>query len=222
MLDFSSGSAHVNTHGRNPHFLAPASVLESSTYAHGRTSNFSGPTGVIDPSISRSSVNDQTLDSLVESPDQSAWPQLGHRGNEVEFKSTRYHNPESDLSLQLSATRAFLLGPEYPSESTSPVPQVSLVQMQNTRETGPHICESHSGLSKFRKQDSLDWIAAIDLDVPSSTMSTEFSTLWFDEGQFAIPSRDDSDLTLPVKRRFSISEISPEWAFCFESTKVIF
>ncbi|KAK3144951.1 hypothetical protein QOZ80_4AG0320280 [Eleusine coracana subsp. coracana] len=84
----------------------------------------------------------------------------------------------SDLRIQLSAAKRFLLGPE----------------------------------------DSID--------SPSSnyvlgTVGKSGTELLFGHGQFEPCSRADTRLSLGQKRLFNIREICPEWAFSYESTKVI-
>lgn len=42
----------------------------------------------------------------------------------------------------------------------------------------------------------------------------------FNEGQIGLPLESDPSLTLAQKQRFTIREISPEWGFASETTKV--
>lgn len=173
---------------------------------NGRTSNFITP-----PSVLESSTYLFGKASNLTPP--------GHGGNGVENRSTATHVSDTNLGLQLSATREFLLGPENPIESPGSIPQFSKIHLQET--CGTNICETSSSTTKFRKQNSTDWMAAIDLDAPDNTYSSDLSTMWFDQEQFSIPLKDDSSLTVAETQRFSIREICPEWAFSFESTKVI-
>lgn len=62
-----------------------------------------------------------------------------------------------------------------------------------------------------------------DLGIPSSKMytaTTDMSTLLLDPS-FGMPLEVDSSLTVAKDQRFTIHEISPEWGFTDDSTKVI-
>lgn len=51
------------------------------------------------------------------------------------------------------------------------------------------------------------------------TNSGYYTTL-FDQGQIGMPLEADSSLTVAQKQKFTIREISPEWSYATESTKV--
>lgn len=51
------------------------------------------------------------------------------------------------------------------------------------------------------------------------TNSDYYSTL-FDQNQFAAPLDVDSSLTVAQKQKFTIKEVSPEWGYATEATKV--
>ncbi|ONK58514.1 uncharacterized protein A4U43_C09F13860 [Asparagus officinalis] len=197
-------------------------MMQTSQYSapiNARNKNTLPPEGIIESSMLRPTEHGPTLDIPFEQPGQFVWAQADDVGNNAESRSTRHHIPDSDLSLQLAATREFLLGPENSIESPTYISQLSKVQMQSICDAS--ICETSSDVGKYRTQNSTDWMATIDLDVPNNTYSSDFSTMWFDQGQFGIPLRDDSSLTVAEKQRFSIREICPEWAFSSEPTKVI-
>lgn len=117
---------------------------------------------------------------------------------------------ESELRVQLSATRRYLLGSnnfnESPSSNSLQVRTDDLMLQGNPR---------------------TNWMESIPLAVENNTYSTEnniYSTdlsSWFDHNQFNSSLGLDSSLTPVQNQRFSISEISPEWAYCSERTKVI-
>lgn len=52
-------------------------------------------------------------------------------------------------------------------------------------------------------------------------VNSDYYRMLFDEGQTEVPLESGPSLTLAQKQRFTICEISPEWGFSSESTKVI-
>ncbi|KAJ9709875.1 hypothetical protein PVL29_001381 [Vitis rotundifolia] len=52
-------------------------------------------------------------------------------------------------------------------------------------------------------------------------VNSDYYRMLFDEGQIEVPIESDPSLTLAQKQRFTIHEISPEWGFSSETTKVI-
>lgn len=134
-----------------------------------------------------------------------------------EDTSNGHQLDESELRVQLSATRRYLLGSnnynQSPSSNSLQVLTDDLMLQGNPR---------------------TNWMASIPLAVENNTYSTEnniystenniYSTdlrSWFDHYQFNSSLGLDSGLTPVQKQRFSISEISPEWAYCSERTKVM-
>jgi calmodulin-binding transcription activator len=98
----------------------------------------------------------------------------------------------SDLRIQLSAAKRFLLGPEDSIDSPS-----SNFVLGNVGNSGTGILSGHDGRLE-------------------SSLNPEL----FGHGQFEPFSRADTRLTLGKKRLFNIREISPEWAFSYQITKV--
>ncbi|OAY75477.1 Calmodulin-binding transcription activator 4 [Ananas comosus] len=134
-----------------------------------------------------------------------------------EDTSNGHQLDESELRVQLSASRRYLLGSnnynESPSSNSLQVRTDDLMLQGNPR---------------------TNWMASIPLAVENNTYSTEnniystenniYSTdlrSWFDHYQFNSSLGLDSSLTPVQNQQFSISEISPEWAYCSERTKVI-
>ncbi|KAL6652764.1 hypothetical protein ACP70R_011689 [Stipagrostis hirtigluma subsp. patula] len=97
---------------------------------------------------------------------------------------------DSDLRIQLSAAKRFLLGPEDSVDS----PSLNFM-LGNKGNSGDDTLSAHE--------------------------SSEITELLFAHGQFERSSGADTRLTLGQKQRFNIREISPEWAFSYEITKVI-
>ncbi|URD85161.1 calmodulin-binding transcription activator [Musa troglodytarum] len=54
-----------------------------------------------------------------------------------------------------------------------------------------------------------------------SEFSSSFTDMWFDQSQFGAPHQTESSLTLAERHLFTVREVSPEWAFSSEPTKVI-
>ncbi|XP_043707251.1 calmodulin-binding transcription activator 4-like [Telopea speciosissima] len=126
----------------------------------------------------------------------SQWLDFG--GNNSENRANYCTTSESDLSLQmqLSAAREFLLGSDN-----------SLVSA--TLRTLPQVVENS-------KRSSYSSGTTVHKANPNSY------TLWFDqENHLEVPLDGDSSLTIAQKQRFTICEISPEWGYDTEATKVI-
>lgn len=119
---------------------------------------------------------------------------------------------ETDLRPHLSATRRFLLGSENSIESPITISQLKMFGEHNS---------SLGGTFEGRKENSFDWIGAAPIALGSSTYLADFSSI-FDQSQFGASLETDLSLTVSQKQRFSIREVSPEWAFSYESTKVYF
>ncbi|CAM0904900.1 unnamed protein product [Alopecurus aequalis] len=120
----------------------------------------------------------------------------------------------SDLQQQLSAAKRFLLGPEDSIDS----PSYNFVPRD----------EGINGIDNFSAHDislqsclNPDWKRTTPLTLQSNLCNSEISELLLDHGQFESFSREDTRVTLTPKQQFNIREISPEWAFCNEITKVI-
>lgn len=121
----------------------------------------------------------------------SQWSDFG--GNIAENKSN-YYTSESNLSLQLSAARQFLLGSDNPlvSPTSTSLPQ----EVQHSRSSG-----YSSGTSVHEAKP-------------------DYYTFFDQESNPEIPLVADSSLTITQKQSFTICEISPEWGYATEDTKV--
>ncbi|XP_042498366.1 calmodulin-binding transcription activator 4 [Macadamia integrifolia] len=126
----------------------------------------------------------------------SQWLDFG--GNNSANMVNYYTTSESDLDIQtqLSAAREFLLGSDNSIVSTSPtsLPQI----VENFK-----ISSYSSGTTVHKAKP-------------------DYYTMWYDqENHLEVPFDGDSRLTIAQKQRFSICEISPEWGYATEATKVI-
>ncbi|CAL9165164.1 unnamed protein product [Musa hybrid cultivar] len=192
VLTSSSSSAGVNRHGRNSNFLALNAILDSSI-----------PKDTLRPFLDREKIS---ANSFVPSENLDCYKTVDQsNGHEI---------LESDLHLQLSATRKFLLGSENSIESPSSVSHLKASGIHHT--SGEITYEASS-----RKENSTDWMGTIPVTPGNTTYTSEFSSMLFDNNHFGASLGTDSSLTVAQKQQFSIREISPEWAFSYESTKVI-
>lgn len=160
-----------------------------------------------DALISSSARVDMSATPFEES-ENLTWPTAESRPNGNQIS-------ESDLSLQLSATRRFLLGSDNLVESPTSSSQLS--------DAGVHHFSGASMVGAnilLRKENSTDWMGTEPLAAGNNTYTPDFSGSWFDHSQFESSVGMYSSLTVAQKQRFSIREICPEWAFSFESTKV--
>ncbi|KAK0600134.1 hypothetical protein LWI29_011983 [Acer saccharum] len=51
--------------------------------------------------------------------------------------------------------------------------------------------------------------------------NSDYNTMFFDQDQIGVPLEGDLSLTVAQKQKFTIREISPEWGYTTEATKVI-
>ncbi|XP_008807442.1 calmodulin-binding transcription activator 4-like [Phoenix dactylifera] len=210
MLELSSSSAGVDSHVNTSNISVVDGISESSncsTRAFGSASP------------ARNMFNHDAWISSSERVDMSATP-FEESENltwlTAESRPTGNLISESDLSLQLSATRRFLLGSGNPVESPTSSSQLSDAGVHHS--SGTSIVEANFLL---RKENSTDWMGTVPLAAGNDTYTPDFSGSWFDHSQFESSVGMYSSLTVAQKQRFSIHEICPEWAFSFESTKVI-
>ncbi|XP_010909834.2 calmodulin-binding transcription activator 4 isoform X1 [Elaeis guineensis] len=78
-----------------------------------------------------------------------------------------------------------------------------------------------SGLPTHGKDKNIHGLETVLLDENAVYSSSAFSGIWLEQSPLKTPLATDSGLPVAQKPWFSICEISPEWAFSFESTKVI-
>uniref|UniRef100_A0A0D9W484 CG-1 domain-containing protein n=1 Tax=Leersia perrieri TaxID=77586 RepID=A0A0D9W484_9ORYZ len=132
-------------------------------------------------------------------------------------QNSEYQPPGSLYSRdmqQISAAKRFLLGPEeIDSPSFNFVP----------REEGNNVTDILSAHDNSL-QSSLnpDWKRTAPLTLQSNSYGSEIPGLLLDHGQFELlSSGENTRLASAQKQRFNIREVSPEWAYCYEITKVI-
>ncbi|KAJ0972578.1 hypothetical protein J5N97_020537 [Dioscorea zingiberensis] len=206
MMNLSSNSAVMGASGRINSFTSggvPESI-NCRAYASGTGLN-AGDDTPLSLERKRPSI------ALNEPSEMLPWDQLDGEGDSAVNLTNGQQISEEELSLQLSATRMFLLG------SDSPLPEVEK-PLDYTGET----TDPEAGFSMMlRKENGTGWAGSVTSAVEHSTYSPNNSEMWFDQSQFGNLLVADSSLAVAQKQRFSIREISPEWAFISERTKVI-
>lgn len=134
------------------------------------------------------------------------------------MQSSEYQPPggldSSDLQLQLSAATRFLLGPEDSIDS----PSYNCIA-RDEGINGIDTLSVHN--SSLQSCLNPDWQSLTPITLESNACGSEIFELLSDHCQFEPSSGLDTRLTLTQKQQFNIHEISPEWAFCSEVTKVI-
>ncbi|XP_042471658.1 calmodulin-binding transcription activator 4-like [Zingiber officinale] len=177
--------------------------------SHGRSSNFLATNGIPDSSISTDPL--PTFSGRENISTYSFGPSENLSSYTAEDSPNDHEISETDLRLQLSATRRFLLGFENSIESPITSSQLKMFGEHNS---------SLGGTFEVIKENSSDWIGAVPISLGNSTCLADFSSI-FDQSQFGASLETDLSLTVSQKQRFTIREVSPEWAFSYESTKVI-
>lgn len=127
----------------------------------------------------------------------------------------------SDFSLQLSAARQFLLGfdDSIISPSSSELIQKGKKSVHSTESSATATFGTDSGMGIHGRKNSFGWME--NGNIPIDKHTPDYYEVWFDqESRIATPVEADSSLNIARKQRFRIREISPEWAYSTESTKV--
>ncbi|KAK1270445.1 Calmodulin-binding transcription activator 4 [Acorus gramineus] len=73
----------------------------------------------------------------------------------------------------------------------------------------------------LNKMNSIDWMGTKELTFDNHAYPSDYNEMWFDHSQTQSPLDADSNLTVAQNQRFKIREISPEWAYSTENSKVI-
>ncbi|PKU82672.1 calmodulin-binding transcription activator 4-like isoform X1 [Dendrobium catenatum] len=72
-----------------------------------------------------------------------------------------------------------------------------------------------------QKENGIDYMGNVDLYDRNNAYSSDLLGMYSDQGQHGSSIAEEPCLTVPHKLLFRIREISPEWSFSFERTKVI-
>ncbi|XP_020583839.1 calmodulin-binding transcription activator 4-like [Phalaenopsis equestris] len=81
--------------------------------------------------------------------------------------------------------------------------------------------ESNSEVVTTRKESHIEWTGSLELRLEENAYSSDLLGMWFDQGQHGTSFATEPSLTVAQKQLFRINEISPEWSFSFEKTKVL-
>ncbi|KAJ6810870.1 calmodulin-binding transcription activator 4-like isoform X2 [Iris pallida] len=220
MLETSSSSAQINAHGKTSNSLASTGVNESSISRKSALRTEIPATKMLihdSPPISREREKFSAIS--FDQPEQFAWQRTDPGRYDADNSPTKHQVLEGDLILQLPAAREFMLGSDNRIDSPTSISEFLEEKVHDV--SGNITCGANSNAKKHREENSIEWMGHIDLPVPNNRYSSEFQEMWSDEGQFVLALGEDSSLTVAQKQRFSIREISPEWAFSSDSTKVI-
>lgn len=78
----------------------------------------------------------------------------------------------------------------------------------------------YEGKSVVLSNETIEWKDDVQLPVENTSFRPIISPALFECSDYMVPPAEDSILTVAQKQLFSIREVSPEWAFSTENTKV--
>ncbi|KAK8970497.1 Calmodulin-binding transcription activator 4 [Platanthera guangdongensis] len=139
--------------------------------------------------------------------------QPGHEG-----KNAEHMDGGNSLSSPLCVARSFHLDSDN-LESPNSVACMVEGGLFTTTETTTVIPKSK--VVSVRKDKKFDSMGTIDLPDDKTAHSSDFLEMWFDQGQHETSLVTEPSVTVVQKQLFKIREISPEWSFSFERTKVV-
>lgn len=127
-------------------------------------------------------------------------------GNDVDHMFNTHQTSKNNFSLPLSTAEEFLLGCE---DSTNELFQEIEKSIMSTYSSGTSTLDANSGVGMLTKTNN------------NHKYCSEYSELMFDQDSHVKNALGpDSSLTVSQIQRFSIREISPEWAYSTGGTKV--
>lgn len=133
-----------------------------------------------------------------------------------------HQTSKNNFNLDLSAAEQFLLGSDDTiiSPASGKFLQDSETSVHSTYSSGTSTLDTNSGMRMLKKTNSVDWMETRNISIDK--YAPDYYEAWFDQeshlGTTTLAA--DSGLTIAQKQRFSIREISPEWAYATEGTKV--
>ncbi|XP_057493927.1 calmodulin-binding transcription activator 4-like isoform X1 [Actinidia eriantha] len=130
---------------------------------------------------------------LLEEQERCAWINFdGHNSQECD----NFLNPGGNTNLQLPACS------DNPSMFENPLElPVSMSLSQEVENFNLPAC---SPVTNLQHSDHPDYLTTL-----------------FDQGQIGLDLKTDSRLTIAQKQKFTVREISPEWGYAYEATKVV-
>lgn len=157
------------------------------------------------------------VSSSCSTPESVMFQEINYRGNE--YMANICQDPERNSQLHLSAARKILFGPDSPVESSISAKHTHGGEDKILYEAEKNIRGGNSMVMK--EETTVDWMSNMNLHTCNSTYLSSYSEMLFEQSQSVSPIQSDSCLTLSQRQLFSIREISPEWAYSSESTKVL-
>lgn len=140
---------------------------------------------------------------------------LDHRVNDANCMINTHHTSENNF-LQLPTAEDNLLDRR---NSTSEVFQEIGKSTISTCSYGTSTLDANSGVGMLTKTNITDWMDTRHVPYDNHKYCSEYSM--FDQDSLVgNPLGPDSSLTVSQMQRFSIREISPEWAYTTGNTKV--
>ncbi|KAK1294278.1 Calmodulin-binding transcription activator 4 [Acorus calamus] len=194
-------------------------LVSSSNYrgitSHEGTSTVSNSNSVLQPSMEEPIVSSLPREEIslnpYGQPENLNLSQVIY-GQNTETAHGYYHTPESDFNVQLLEAENFLLG----SDATELPTSTSLLQAYE--KIGENVSDD---VGMLKKMNSIDWMGTKELTFDNHAYPSDYNEMWFDQSQTQSPLDADSNLTVAQNQRFKIREISPEWAYSTENSKVI-
>ncbi|XP_057496326.1 calmodulin-binding transcription activator 4-like isoform X2 [Actinidia eriantha] len=130
---------------------------------------------------------------LLEEQERCPWINFGgHNSQECD----NFLNPGSNTNLQLTACS------DNPSMFENPMELPA--SMSLSQEVENFNFPAYSPVTNFNHTDHPDYLTTL-----------------FDQGQIGLDLETDSRLTIAQKQKFTVREISPEWGYAYEATKVV-
>ncbi|XP_058103122.1 calmodulin-binding transcription activator 4 [Magnolia sinica] len=222
MLELSSSSTRTDFQ-ENSDTLTQG-IPESST---SRMLNFEAGSHAKDTRLHENDRSLYSTEKVMNSVSAAQQPEnmwLNYRGSSAENGANWHLISESDFSVQLSAAREFLLGSDTGiiSPTSSGLLQEVGKSTLSTNSSGTSAVEVESGVGILKKTNRLDWMETRNVSIDKHKHTPDYYEGWLDkESNLGTSLGIDSSLTVAQVQQFSIREISPEWAYSDEVTKVI-
>ncbi|CAA7404679.1 unnamed protein product [Spirodela intermedia] len=177
----------------------------------------SSSTGVCTQEKASETFSSEEMSSSYRASEDVMFQKIDYRGNKKSVSICQ--DPERNSQLHLSAARKILLGPDSPIESSTSAKDTGGVEDEIPYEADKSICGGNSMVLK--EETTVDWMSNMNLHACNSTYLSSYPEMLFGQSQSVSPIESGSCSTLSQRQLFSIREISPEWAYSSERTKVI-
>ncbi|RWR74498.1 calmodulin-binding transcription activator 4-like protein [Cinnamomum micranthum f. kanehirae] len=224
MLELSSSSTGVNSQNQTSDGLALNGVPNPSTKGieYEAAHHSKDATSLEHASLSIPERVNSCMDSAAQ-PEKliCQWQDL--EGKDGTNGMDCHQTSKNNFNLELTAAKQFLLGSDDTiiSPASGKFLQDSETSVHSTYSSGTSTLDTNSGMRMLKKTNSVDWMETRNISIDKYT--PDYYEAWFDqESHLGTTTLEaDSGLTIAQKQRFSIREISPEWAYATEGTKLI-